>query len=75
LEAEAQHQDDLADGLEHTGKGKSDGITKLFNAMGSVGAVKFHVESAKYRDEAARLRQEVAQLENQIRFSANVPTP
>ena len=57
------------------GKGKSGGVTKVINAIGSVGAVKFRVEAAKYRDEAARLREELAEIENQIRFSANVPTP
>ena len=39
-EADALHQDDLADQLEHTGNGKNGAITKLINAMGSVGAVK-----------------------------------
>src|SRR5260370_14225098 len=58
LEADVRHQDHLADQLEHTGKGKSDGITKLFNAIGSVGAVKFHVEAPKSRVHAARLRQQ-----------------
>src|SRR5260370_41883262 len=43
LEAEARHQDDLADQFEHTAQGKSDGITKLFNAIGSVGTVTVHV--------------------------------
>src|ERR1700674_2927365 len=51
LEADALHQDDLADQLEHTGKGGG-GVTKIINAIGSVGAVKFHIEAAKYRDEA-----------------------
>src|SRR6266851_4444386 len=75
LEADARHQDDLADQLEHTGKGKSDAITKLFNAIGSVPAVKFHVEAAKYRDQAARLREELARIENQNPSSASVPAP
>jgi len=73
LEGDAQNQDDLARQLEHTGKGKNDTITKLFNAVGSVPAVKFHVESAKYRTEAARLRDQLAQIEDQS--IASVPTP
>jgi chromosome segregation ATPase len=75
LEGDAQNQDDLADQLEHTGKGKNDGITKLFNAMGSVGAVKYHVEAEKYRAEAARLRDELAQIESQNQSTASVPAP
>jgi TPR repeat protein len=75
LEAEANQQDSLADQLEHTGKGKTDKITKVFNAMGTVGAVKFRVEAAKYRAEASRLREELAGIENQNQFSANVPVP
>ncbi len=64
LEGDAQNQDDIADQLEHTGKGKNDAITKIFNAVGSVPAVKFHIEAAKYRTEAARLREELARIEN-----------
>src|SRR6266853_3466135 len=30
-EGDAQNQDDLANQLEHTGKGKNDAITKIFN--------------------------------------------
>ena len=75
LEGDAQNQDDLANQLEHTGKGKNDAISKLFNAMGSVGAVKYHVEAEKYRAEAARLRDELAQIESQNQFTASVPAP
>jgi hypothetical protein len=64
VEADALHQDDLADQLEHTGNGKSGAITKVINAMGSVG-VKFRIEAEKYRAEAARLRDELAQIESQ----------
>jgi hypothetical protein len=74
LYGDAQDQDDLADQLEHTGKGKNDAITRLFNAAGSVPAVKYHAEAAKYRAEAARLREELAQLENQPQPTASVPT-
>jgi len=73
LEGDAQNQDDIANQLEHTGKGKNDAITKLFNAIGSVPAVKFHIEAAKYRAEAARLREELAQIENQV--TASDPAP
>jgi TPR repeat protein len=65
LEGDAQNQDDLADQLEHTGKGKNDALTKIFNAVGSVPATKYHIEAEKYRAEAARLRAELAQIENQ----------
>jgi TPR repeat protein len=59
VEADALHQDDLVDQLEHTGNGKGGGITKIINAMGSVGAVKFRIEAEKYRATAARLRDEL----------------
>jgi hypothetical protein len=75
LEADANHQDTLADDLEHTGKGSSGGVTKVINALGSVGAVKFRVEAAKYRAEAARLREELAGVENQNQFSADDSAP
>jgi TPR repeat protein len=75
LEGDAQNQDDLAYQLEHTGKGKNDALTKVFNAMGSVGAVKYHVEAEKYRAEAAGLRDELAQVESQNQSSASVPAP
>jgi TPR repeat protein len=73
LEGDAQDQDDLANQLTHTGKGKNDAMTKLFNAIGSVPAVKYHVEAAKYRAEAANLRAQLAQIEDQS--VASVPTP
>jgi hypothetical protein len=57
------------------GKGKNDGITKLFNAMGSVGAVKYHAQADQDRDEAARLRDELARIENQSQSSPWVRTP
>lgn len=44
VEADALHQDDLADQLEHTGNGTSGAVTKVIKAMGSVGAVKFRIE-------------------------------
>jgi hypothetical protein len=73
VEADALHQDDLADQLEHTGNGKSGGVTKLINAMGSVGAVKFRFEAEKYRGVAARLRDELAQTESQNK--STIPAP
>jgi hypothetical protein len=75
VEADALHQDDLADQLEHTGNGKNGGVTKVINAMGSVGAVKFRIEAEKYRAEAARLRDELAQIESQNQSTASVPAP
>jgi hypothetical protein len=75
VEAAALHQDDLADQLEHTGNGKSGAITKVINAMGSVGAVKFRIEGEKYRAEAARLRDQLAQIESQNQSTAGVPAP
>ncbi len=73
LEGDAQSQDDLAYQLEHTGKGKNDKITKLFNAMGSVPAIKYHAEAAKNRAEAASLRQQLAQIEGQPSFDVRTP--
>ena len=75
MEDDAQDQNDLSYQLEHTGKGKNDAITRLFNAAGSVPAVKYHAEAAKYRAEAARLREELTQLENQPQPTASVLTP
>jgi TPR repeat protein len=75
VEADALYQDDLADQLEHTGKGKSGAVVKVINAMGTVGAVKFRIEAAKYRAEAAQLRDELAQIESQKQSSAGVPPP
>jgi hypothetical protein len=73
LEGDAQNQDELANQLEHPGKGKNDAITKIFDAIGSVPAVKYHMDAAKYRDEAARLREELARVENQDKSSAPDP--
>jgi TPR repeat protein len=73
VEANALYQGAVTDGL--VTKGKSDGITKLFNALGSAVAVKPHFEAEKYREEAARLRDELAQIENENRSSASVPAP
>ena len=58
---------------QHMGKGKKAGASKLFNAIGSIPAVKYRAEAAKYRAEAARLREQLAQIEDQS--SASVPTP
>ncbi len=63
------------DQLEHTGKGKSDAITKVMNAMGSVGAVRYRIEAEKYRAEAARLRDQLAQIESQNQSSLAIPAP
>lgn len=65
LESDAVQQEDLAAQREGMGKGKHDIVSKALLGMGSVGAVKFHVEAAKYRAEAARLREQLAQLESQ----------
>lgn len=75
VEADALYQDGLVDQLEHTGNGKSDAITKVFNAMGTVVAVKFRIEAEKYRAEAARLRDELARIESQNQSTARVPAP
>jgi hypothetical protein len=75
VEADALHQDDLADQLEHTGNGKSGSITKIINAIGSVGAIKFRIEAEKYRAEAARLHDELARIESQNQSTAGVPAP
>jgi TPR repeat protein len=64
-EAEAVYQADYAYQDEHIGHGKSAAMTKVFNAMGSVGAIQHHLEAEKYRAEAERLRDELAQIEGQ----------
>ena len=74
LEGDAQNQEDLANQLEHTGKGKNDALTKLFNAAGSVGAVSYHVQAEKDRSEAARLRDELAQIESQNQSTSSLPS-
>ncbi|MGH9569360.1 MAG: tetratricopeptide repeat protein, partial [Candidatus Angelobacter sp.] len=65
LESDAVEQDDLAAQLEHMDKGKKDFVSKTFKAMGTVGAVKYHVQAAKYRAQAARLREHLANLESE----------
>jgi hypothetical protein len=75
LEGDVQNQDDLANQLEHTGKGKNDAITKIFNAVGSVPAAKYHIEAEKYRAEAARLRKELPRIEHEDPSSASIPVP
>jgi TPR repeat protein len=74
-EALALSQDDLVEQLTHFGKGKSDALTKVMDAMGSVGATKYRIEAAKYRAEGARLRDQLAQTESQYQASAAVPAP
>jgi TPR repeat protein len=75
VEADALHQDDLAEQLENTGNGKSGAVVKVINAMGSVGAIKFRVEAEKDRAEAVRLHDELAQIESQDQSRAGVPAP
>jgi TPR repeat protein len=75
VEADALYQDDLVDQLEHMNKGKTDGISKLFGAIGNVGADKYRVQAAKDRDEAASLRDQLAQLENQAQSSLGARIP
>ena len=78
LEGDAQRQEDQAYELDHTGKGKKDAITKVFNAIDSVPAAKFRLQAEKDRDEAARLRDELRQLESQDhqdQWNAGVPEP
>jgi hypothetical protein len=75
VETDALYQDDLVDQLKHMNKGKTDAISKIFGAMGSVGAVKYQVLAAKDRDEAASLRDQLAQLQNQTQSSAVARIP
>jgi hypothetical protein len=62
--ADALDQENQAYRHEDTGKGKKDAISKIFNAIGSVPAVKFRLQAEKDRDEAAHLRDELRQLES-----------
>jgi hypothetical protein len=73
VETDALYQDDLVDQLKHMNKGKTDAVSKLFGAIGSVGAVKYQIQAAKDRDEAASLRDQLAQLEGQGQPSARFP--
>ena len=73
-ESHALYQDDYANQLEHIGHGKSVAMTKVFNAMGSVGAVQHRTEAEKSHLEATHLRDELAQVESQIQPAA-FPAP
>jgi Sel1 repeat len=75
VESDALYQEDLASQLEHMGKGKNDGVSKIFKAMGSVGAVKYHVLADQDRAEAARLRDQLAQIEDQSQSSLAIRAP
>jgi hypothetical protein len=75
VETDALYQDDLVDQLKHMNKGKTDAVSKLFGAIGSVGAVKYQIQAAKDRDEAAGLRDQLAQLENQAQSSLGARIP
>jgi hypothetical protein len=74
-EADALYQDDYADQLEHIGHGKNAAMAKVFDAMGSVGAVQHRTEAEKYHAEAARLHDDLAQIENQGQSSVGIPAP
>jgi hypothetical protein len=67
----ALNQDEIANSLVK--KGKSDAITKVFNAVGGAVAVKPHLEADKYRAQAAELRDELARLESQSPASPGLP--
>jgi hypothetical protein len=74
-ETDALYQDDLVSQLKGMSKGKKDVVSKLFTAMGDVGAVKYQVQAEKDRDEAARLRDELARIENQSQSSPEASIP
>jgi hypothetical protein len=48
---------------------------KIFNALGTVGAIQYRQQAQKDRAESATLRDQLAQTENQSQFSASVPEP
>jgi hypothetical protein len=75
VETDALYQDDLVDQLTHMNKGKTDAVSKVFGAMGSVGAVKYRVLAAKDRAEATSLRDELAGIDNQHQSSQVLDTP
>jgi hypothetical protein len=56
-------------------KGKTDGVSKIFKAMGDVGSVKYKVLAAKDRDEATQLRDQLAQLESESQAALRVVVP
>lgn len=73
LEGDAQDQDDLANQLEHTGKGKNDAMTKLFNAVGSVPAVS--TTSRRQRIAPKRHACVIRWLKIEDQSIASVPAP
>jgi hypothetical protein len=75
VETDALYQDDLVYQLEHMNKGRTDGVSKIFKAMGDVGSVKYRVLAAKDRDEAASLRDQLARIENANQSSLQARTP
>jgi hypothetical protein len=74
-EAHAVYQDEYADQLEHIGHGKSETMAKVFNAMGSVGAVQHQVEAEKAHVEAVRLHDQLAQIESHNQSASSAPAP
>lgn len=75
VEGDAQYQEDLAAQLEGMGKGKNDGISKIFKAMGSAGATKYHDQAANDRAQAASLRDQLAGVVNQSQSASATPMP
>ena len=75
VEADAEYQEEIASQLEGMGKGKNDGVSKIFTAMGNVGAAKYHIQAEKDRNEAASLRDQLARLEIQSQSSQWARTP
>ena len=75
MEGDAQYQEDLASQLEGMGKGKNDGISKIFTAMGSAGATKYHALATQDRAEAATLRDQLAAIEAQSQSSLVARNP
>lgn len=74
-EADAINQEDIAGQLEGMGKRKNDGISKIFEAMGSAGATKYHAQAEQDRAEAASLRDQLAGIENPRQSAAVASIP
>jgi hypothetical protein len=83
LETDALQDDISAEELANMGKnGKAKknnsitkGITRVFDAAGTVLAVSPRIDAANCRTQAAGLREELAELESLDQSSANVPAP
>ena len=74
-EADAAYQDGLVSQLEGMNKGKTDGVSRVFKAIGDAGSVKYRVLAENDRAAAATLRGQLARIEGPSQFSLQEPNP